>query len=473
MAQTTNNLKFYNTETNKKEPFETIEPGVVRMYTCGPTVYDYAHIGNFRAYLFEDILRRYLKYRGYKVNHVMNITDVEDKIIREAGNRNVSIYDYVQPYSSAFFEDLDTLNIERAEHYPHATDFIPQMVDIVKTLKEKGYTYEKNGSIYYKIMNFENYGRLSGITPDSVKVGARIDSDEYEKDDARDFVLWKAKKEGEHFWETEIGEGRPGWHLECSCMSMYYLGEELDIHCGGEDNIFPHHENEIAQSEAVTGKRFVRYWLHCRHLLVEGEKMSKSKGNFFTLRDLLAKDFHPMAIRFFIISSHYRTPVNLTMEALQGAFSGWQRIMDFYDRLKALSQSDANENTQIIQTLDEELKKCVKKFEMYMDDDLDSPRAVAALFDFIREANKILDSQPVPSQQAKTVLSTLKQIDSVLGIIKEEESNLDREIEDLIQQRQQARKRKDFATADAIRDRLSQQGIILEDTPEGVRWKKR
>jgi len=471
MAQLEHNIHFYNTETNRKELFKSIEPAHVRLYTCGPTVYDYAHIGNYRAYVFEDILRRYLKFRGYRVTQVMNLTDVEDKIIHRATEKGISIFDYTVPYIQAFFEDLDTLNIERAEHYPRATEHIPQMLALIRKLLEAGYTYEKDGSIYYRINRFSKYGRLSGIKPDEVKVGARIDADEYEKDDARDFVLWKAKKENEHFWESEFGPGRPGWHIECSAMSIQYLGEQFDIHTGGEDNIFPHHENEIAQSEAVTGKRFVNYWLHCRHLLVDGEKMAKSKNNFFTLRDLIQKGHPPAAIRYLLVSSHYRSPLNLTEESLQAAYSAWTRIMDFRTRIREMIETCIAKPPS--GEIDIELYECDRAFKQYMDDDLDTPRALAALFDFIREANKIFDDGPIPASQGREVLELLDRIDSVLGVMKDNETLLDEEIERLIRERQEARQRKEFSTADAIRDQLAAQGIILEDTRDGVRWKRR
>jgi cysteinyl-tRNA synthetase len=464
-------ITFYNTETKEKEVFKSIEDKHVRMYTCGPTVYDFAHIGNYRAYLFEDILRRYLKYCGYKVTQVMNLTDVEDKIIRKSQEQQISIFDVTSPFEKAFFEDLDTLNIERAEHYPKATDHIDEMVELIRTLKEKGFTYEKDGSIYFRIHNFKEYGKLSGNRPESVKVGARLDSDEYEKEEASDFVLWKTRKEGEHYWETEFGEGRPGWHLECSAMSIKYLGKHFDIHTGGEDNIFPHHENEIAQSEAATDETFVNYWLHCRHLLVGGEKMSKSKGNFYTLRSLIEKGFHPMAIRYFIVSNHYRSPINLTMDALHGSHSAWSRIMDFHSRLNENLNSDSDGERS--DTLASEMQRCVQRFEEHMNDDLDTPRAVAALFDFIREANKLMDEQPIDKAQIQEVLSMLERIDSVLGVILEEDELLDEDIDRLIQERQDARKNKDFARADAIRDELVEKGIILEDTKDGVRWKRR
>ncbi len=464
-------IYFYNSESKRKELFKSIEPGHVRMYTCGPTVYNYAHIGNYRAYIFEDVLRRYLKYRGYRVTQVMNLTDVEDKIIRTSKEKGISIYEHTAPYIDAFFEDIDTLNIERAEHYPRATEHIPQMVELVKKLIDKGYTYEKDGSIYCRINKFDSYGRLSGIRPDEVKSGARIDSDEYEKEDARDFVLWKGKKEGEHYWETELGPGRPGWHIECSAMSKEYLGEHFDIHTGGEDNIFPHHENEIAQSEAAYDTKFVNYWLHCRHLLVDGEKMAKSKGNFFTLRDLIEQGHHPMAIRYFLVSGHYRSSLNLTEDSLQAAHSAWTRIMDFHTRIREIVES--NVSAPRTERLDEELQNFVKQFNAHMDDDLDTPRALAVLFDFIREVNKLLDAAPIAQSQAHSLLDTLQRVDSVMGVIQEEEELLDEEIEQMIEKRQEARKQKDFATADAIRDQLADQGIILEDTRDGVRWKRR
>lgn len=464
-------IYFHNTETNRKEEFHSIEPGHVRMYTCGPTIYDYAHIGNYRAYLFEDVLRRYLQYRGYRVTQVMNLTDVEDKIIRKAQEQGKTIFEVTKPFEQAFFEDLDTLGIERAEYYPRATAHIPEMVALIQSLRDKGLTYEKDGSIYFRVSAFQDYGRLSGNRPDSLKPGARVDADEYEKEEASDFVLWKARKEGEHFWETELGPGRPGWHIECSAMSMKYLGPHFDIHTGGEDNIFPHHENEIAQSEGATGTRFVNYWLHCRHLLVGGEKMAKSKGNFFTLRDLIQQGNHPMALRYFIVSSHYRSPLNLTPEGLKAAHAAWSRIMDFHTRLREGLQS--GKSGAFSNDLERAVRTSVQRFEEHMNDDLDTPRAAAALFDLIREANKILDAGPVERGQLQSVSDTLRRIDTVLGVIRPEEPMLDEEIERLIQDRQEARKRRDFAAADAIRDQLAARGIVLEDTREGVRWKRR
>ncbi|HOE13003.1 MAG TPA: cysteine--tRNA ligase [bacterium] len=463
-------LQFTNTMGGKKEEFHPLNPPNVGMYTCGPTVYDFAHIGNFRTYIFEDILRRYLIYRGYRVFQVMNLTDVEDKIIRAAQSKGISIFEHTRPYIEAFFEDLDTLRIQRAEVYPKATDHIPEMLEIIRILREKGHTYESEGSIYYRISTFPRYGALSGITPDSVKVGARVDQDEYEKEDARDFVLWKARKEGEHFWQTEYGEGRPGWHIECSAMSRKYLGDTFDIHCGGEDNIFPHHENEIAQSEAATGKPFVKYWLHSRHLMVEGEKMSKSKGNFYTLRDLLQKGHSALAIRYFLLSGYYRVQLNLTEDGLHAAHQAWRRLLDFRRRLVE-TQDKAPEGP-----LSEEARAIAEKglrgFEEHMDDDLNTPQALAEVFDFVRDANRFLDRDAATKADARHFLAILMRTDTVLAVLEEEQKSLDAEIESLIAERQEARKNRNWARADAIRDQLAAQGIVLEDTKDGVRWKR-
>ncbi len=463
-------LQFTNTMSGKKEEFQPLNPPHVGMYTCGPTVYDFAHIGNFRTYMFEDILRRYLAYRGYHVFQVMNLTDVEDKIIRAAQSKGISIFEHTRPYIEAFFEDLDRLRIQHAEVYPKATEHIPEMLEIIKVLREKGHTYESDGSIYYRISTFPRYGALSGITPDSVKVGARVDQDEYEKEDARDFVLWKAKKEGEHSWQTEYGEGRPGWHIECSAMSRKYLGDTFDVHCGGEDNIFPHHENEIAQSEAATGKPFVKYWLHSRHLMVEGEKMSKSKGNFFTLRDLLQKGHSALAIRYFLLSGYYRIQLNLTEDGLHAAHQAWRRLMDFRQRLIE-TQEKAREGP-----LSEEARAIAERglrgFEDCMDDDLNTPQALAEIFDFVRDANRFLDRDSATKADARHFLAILMRTDCVLAVLEEEQKSLDAEIESLIADRQEARKNRNWARADAIRDQLAAEGIVLEDTKDGVRWKR-
>ena len=326
-------LRLHNTLTGNEEELRTIEEGVVRLYTCGPTVYDYAHIGNFRTFVFQDLLRRYLVYRGLRVKHVMNITDVDDRIIQNAHAQGMSLKDYTEKYTQAFFEDSRTLRIELPELMPRATAHIPEMVALIKRLEEKGYTYRKDGSIYFSISRFKDYGKLSKADFSGIQAGARVDTDKYDKENARDFALWKAPKEGEDFWETEIGPGRPGWHIECSAMSMKYLGETFDIHCGGADLVFPHHENEIAQSEAATGKPFVHYWLHPEFLIVEGEKMSKSLGNQFTLRDLLAKGPAPEAIRYLLLSVHYRRQLNFTWDGLQQAEASLQRLEEFVLRM--------------------------------------------------------------------------------------------------------------------------------------------
>jgi len=326
-------LRFWNTMTRRLDEFQPLEPGRVGLYTCGPTVYDFAHLGNFRAYIFEDLLRRYLEYSGFQVTQVMNITDIDDKTIRRSREEGLSLTDYTRRYEKAFYEDRDALRIKPAAFYPRATDHIPEMVELVRRLEAGGFAYRKDGSIYFSIEKFPGYGRLAGIEAGALKAGVRVDSDEYEKEDVRDFVLWKESKPGEPVYETTLGPGRPGWHLECSAMSMKYLGETFDIHTGGVDNIFPHHENEIAQSEAATGRPFARYFLHCAHLMVEGEKMAKSKGNFYTLRDLLARGHDPVAVRALLLAVHYRSPLNFTFDGLAAAGRSVERIQGFYRRL--------------------------------------------------------------------------------------------------------------------------------------------
>ena len=355
------------------------------MYTCGPTVYDYAHIGNFRAYAWEDLLRRYLKARGYRVVHVMNITDVDDKTIRGARAAGVSLDQFTEKYIQAFFEDLDTLGIERAEHYPRATRHIPEMVDLVRRLMERGHAYESKGSIYFRLDSFPDYGKLANLDREGMIANFRVDSDEYEKSDVRDFVLWKARKEDEPYWDTSLGEGRPGWHVECSAMSMKYLGESFDIHTGGTDNIFPHHENEIAQSEAATGKRFVRTWMHCSHLVVNGEKMSKSKGNFFTLRDLIQRGCGARAVRYLLISQHYRKPLNFTLEGIAWAASNLNRLGDCVRRLAGSLPSGRDE------ALARFTSGVRDRFYDAMDDDLNSATALGFLFELVREGNTASD----------------------------------------------------------------------------------
>src|SRR5713226_5188707 len=375
-------IRLHNTLSNQTEPFVPLKPGEVSMYTCGPTVYDYAHIGNYRTFVFQDILRRFLKLRGFRLNHVMNLTDVDDRIIANAAAKNVSIRDYTEKFVQAFFADCKTLSIEAPEHWIRATDNIDSMVELIQRLQQKTYTYSTEGSIYYRIAKFPNYGKLSRIDVSGIQAGARVDNDRYEKESARDFALWKAPKPGEHFWDTPIGRGRPGWHIECSAMAMKYLGETLDIHTGGVDLAFPHHENEIAQSEAATGKTFVRYWLHAEHLLVEGEKMSKSLGNFFTLRDLFAKGYKPSALRFALASVPYRRQLNFTFDGLQQAASAVERLRNFVARLKT-EKFPAGESA----AMTGRAGQAEQQFEAGLADDLNVAVALAAVFDLVRDVN--------------------------------------------------------------------------------------
>jgi len=461
-------IHFRNSLTRKKEEFVPIDSGKVRLYTCGPTVYYYAHIGNLRTFMFEDILRRYLKYKGYQVTQVMNITDIDDKTIRDSMAEGVSLKEFTLRYTEAFFEDLDTLRIERAEEYPAATDHIPEMVAIVQKLVAAGLAYEVEGNYYFKISAFPNYGNLAKIDMEGLKAGARVASDEYEKESVSDFALWKAWEEadGDVFWETELGKGRPGWHLECSAMSMKYLGEHFDIHTGGIDNMFPHHENEIAQSEGATGKKFVNYWMHSEHLIVEGKKMSKSLGNFYTLRDLLDKGYSGLAVRYLLMSSHYRQQLNFTMSGLEAAASSLTRYNDFISNLSAYSGGKSNGEASDV------IKKAVDGFEAGLDDDLNISKALASVFDFITDVNRLKADGHLADKERDEALVVIRRFDSVLGIERQTEM-LDAQIDDLIKQRNDARSNKDYALSDKIRDDLAAQGIILEDTPGGVRWKRK
>jgi cysteinyl-tRNA synthetase len=460
-------LKLHNTLSNKEEEFHPLEEGVVRLYTCGPTVYDYAHIGNFRTFVFQDLLRRYLKYLKYRVIHVMNITDVDDKTIQNARKQGMTLKDYTSKYTEAFIADCKTLRIELPELMPRATDHIPEMVAMIKTLEEKGYTYRKDGSVYFSIAHFPEYGKLSKADFSGAQAGVRIDADKYDKENARDFVLWKAKKEGEDFWETEIGPGRPGWHIECSAMSMKYLGKTFDIHCGGIDLVFPHHENEIAQSECATGKTFVRYWVHPEFLIVEGEKMSKSLGNFFRLQDLLSQGHSPEAIRYLLLSVHYRKQLNFTQDGLRQAQASIQRLEDFILRAKEIAKDE--ESTPEFQ---EEVQSARKRFTDAMDADLNTSAALAVIFDFVRMAYQRDNQGALSGGDARLAIAFLMEIDQVFSILRAQPELLDEEIARQIEARQAARRRRDFAEADRIRQWLLSKGIQLEDTREGVRWKR-
>ncbi|MCW4010658.1 MAG: cysteine--tRNA ligase [Candidatus Bathyarchaeota archaeon] len=463
-------FRLFNTLTRQKELFNPIEAGKVGMYTCGPTIYDYAHIGNFRAFVFEDLLKRWLQHQGYSVNHVMNLTDVDDKTIKGSQKQAKPLREYTDFYAKAFFEDIKALNIEPATVYPRATDHIPEMVKLIKTLLAKGVAYRgEDGSIYFAISKFPEYGKLSHLRVGELKAGARVSQDEYAKEEAQDFALWKTwtPEDGDVFWETELGKGRPGWHIECSAMSMRYLGETFDIHCGGVDNMFPHHENEIAQSQAATGKPFVHYWMHNEHLLVEGKKMAKRSGNFYTLRDLLAKELDPLAIRYLLLSTHYRQQFNFTFEGLDAAKGAIERLANLQRRLKDANGSGSPEK------LAEITARAQTCFREAMDDDLNVSVALAALFDFVREINNLLDANALSKTEAAQASAAVADFDKVLGVVPQsKEETLPAEAEELIQKREEARKAKDWKTADAIRQQLKTMGITVEDTAQGVRWKR-
>jgi len=461
-------LRFRNTYSRQKEEFRPIEPGKVKMYTCGPTVYDFAHIGNFRTYMFEDLLRRYLKYKGYEVIQVMNLTDVDDKTIRGSRAEGVPLHKYTVRYIEAFFEDLDTLGIERAEVYPRATEHIPEMVEIIRKLIDRGKAYEIDGNYYYKIAAFPAYGKLSNLDMEGLKPGARIATDEYEKDSVSDFALWKAwdPEDGEVFWETELGKGRPGWHIECSAMSTKYLGNHFDIHTGGVDNIFPHHENEIAQSEGATGEKFVDYWLHSEHLIVEGRRMGKSLGNYYTLQDLLKKGYSGVVVRYLLIATHYRQQLNFTFQGLESAANALERYNDFISNLAEYPGAGAGGHAEDI------IAKARKGFEEALDDDLNISEGLGVVFDFIRDINRLKAEDKLSAEERNRALEIIRKFDTVLNFTYQPQE-IDAEIEVLIQQRTEARKNKNYALADKIRDDLLKQGIVLEDSPGGVKWKRK
>jgi cysteinyl-tRNA synthetase len=465
-------LKFRNTLTGRVEEFRPLKDGEVTFYYCGPTVWNYGHIGNFRSGVAADIVRRYLKYKGFKVNHVMNITDVDDRIISEAQKAGLSIDDYTAKYIDAFWEDFDALGCERPEVVPRATHHIPEMATMIEQLIASDHAYRSDDSIYYRIASFPSYGKLSKINFAGNIAGAseRVDTDKYEKEDARDFALWKGPaSETEPAWDTAIGRGRPGWHIECSAMSMKYLGETFDIHAGGIDLVFPHHENEIAQSEGATGKPFVRYWIHFEHLKVDGETMSKSKGNYYTFRDVAEKGFSPAAIRYFLLSVPYNKQLNFTFDALAGAERTVASLRDFRSRLsEAKTEPGKNEK------MSEAAARALQEFEAAMDDDLNTSIALAVVHNLSREVNTALARKQVREEDQRELLAAIDRIDTVLNVFGEQKREmLDSEIQSLIDERQEARHRRDFARADQIRDELFNRGIILEDTKDGVRWKRK
>jgi cysteinyl-tRNA synthetase len=465
-------LRFYNTLTLDVQPFVPSDGKTVRMYTCGPTVYDFAHIGNFRTFVFFDLLRRWLRASGgYQLDHVMNITDVDDKIIRNAVAQKKSLNEYSNIYTEAFFEDTKLLRLETAEHVVRATEHIPQMAHAIKELGEKGFTYEHDGSVYFRIAKFPEYGHLSRIDLSANRAGARVDVDTYEKDDARDFVLWKAPKEGEVFWETEIGRGRPGWHIECSVMAIQYLGATLDIHAGGIDLVFPHHENEIAQSEALTGKQFARFWMHSEFLLVEGQKMSKSLGNFFTLRDILQRGYPPETVRYLLASVPYRKSLNFTFDGLKSAATAIDRLRNYELRLDTARFPDGNNAAIQIRS-----EQALHQFNEALDDDLNSAEALAAVFEYVRETNSSMDSGSFMAGNVAGAKALLVRFDMFFDVLKpsvKSDAISDTDVDVLIQERSQAKKSKNFKRSDEIRDQLTAAGIILEDTKDGVRWKRK
>jgi cysteinyl-tRNA synthetase len=462
-------LQFFNTLTRSKEEFVPLSPPQVRLYTCGPTVYNFAHIGNFRTFVFEDLLRRYLEYRGYRVTHVMNITDVEDKIIRSVRETGETLPQLTSRYTQAFLDDLKTLNCKPAHHLPRATECVAEIIALIGTLMDKGVAYRADdGSVYFSIKKFPQYGKLARLKMEELKLGARVSHDEYAKESLSDFALWKAwnEKDGDVAWDSPWGRGRPGWHIECSAMSMKLLGESFDLHCGGEDLIFPHHEDEIAQSEAATGKPFVKYWLHSAHLMVNGEKMSKSAGNFYTLRDLLTKGWTGREVRYALASVHYRLPLNFTMDGLEGARSSLGRIDELRLKLKELTSTVAPTEGGA------DVDRAVKGFEEALDDDLNIAAALGVLFEFVRDTNKRLDSRSVSPQEAAAMLGAWERFDSVLGVGPATAAEVPLEIQRLVEERQGARKSKNFKRADEIRAELTRLGWVLEDTAQGARVKR-
>ncbi len=464
-------LKLTNTLGGAKEVFEPLEPGHARMYTCGLTVYSRGHIGNFRTFVAQDVLRRYLKYKGYRVTQVMNFTDIDDRTIVGASAAGLPLREYTDQFIRDYYEDADALRIERAEHYPRATDpeHLDAMVELVKKLKEHGHTYESDGSTYFRISTLPSYGRLSRIDLEGIQSGARVDSDDYEKEDARDFVLWKGAKENEPSWESPFGPGRPGWHLECSAMSMKLLGETFDIHSGGVDLIFPHHENEIAQSEGATGKPFVRYWIHAEFLLVEGEKMAKSKGNQFTVRELVDEGFSPVGIRYLLLASHYRKQLNFSRDGVRQAEQAVRRVDDFLERLREVRTEGS-----VSAGAEEIARRAIEGFEEAMDDDLNTSGALAALFDLVKEGNIALSSSSITTGDASKIIETVERMNTVFDVFGHTEAVLvDEEVEKLITERREARARRDFARSDEIRDLLAERGIVLEDGASGTRWRRK
>jgi cysteinyl-tRNA synthetase len=464
-------MRLYNTLTRKKEEFKPLDEKEVRMYSCGPTVYNYFHIGNARPFIIFDTLRRYLEYRGYNVKFVQNFTDIDDKMIKRAQEENITVKELADKFIQEYFVDAKGLGIKEATVHPKATENIDAIIDIISKLEKKGFAYSVDGDVYFSTRRFKEYGKLSHQSLEDLELGSRIDVDE-RKEDPMDFVLWKAQKPGEPAWDSPWGKGRPGWHIECSAMANKYLSDTIDIHSGGQDLIFPHHENEIAQSEAANGKPFARYWIHNGFINVNGEKMAKSRGNFFTVRDI-ANTFDYEVIRFFMLSAHYRSPINFSEDLLEQAQNGLERIYNCLDNLEYLTKNAAAmEMTESERELRDRLIGLKEKFIDAMDDDLNTADALAAVFDIVKESNTNINAGNNPSKEIiEYAYSLIKELGGVLGIAqKKQDKSIDSEIQELINKRQQARKEKDWNTADEIRDRLKDMGIILEDTPQGVKW---
>lgn len=469
-------IKLYNHLSRKKELFKPLKKGRAGLYTCGPTVYNFVHIGNLRTYIFEDVLRRTLEYAGYRVRHVMNITDVEDKIIRDAAKAGKDIKEFTAPYEAAFFEDLAKLNIERAWKYPRATEHIPEMVRLTQALLKKGVAYQMDRSVYFAIARFKPYGKLSRVGKRALKAGARVDTDEYTKQDVKDFVLWKGKKAGEPSWPALFGEGRPGWHIECSAMSMKSLGETFDIHAGGIDLLFPHHENEIAQSEGATGKKFARFFIEGEHLLVNNEKMSKSLGNVFSLRDIEMRGFSPLALRYLVLTSHYRSKLNFTWESLSGAQRSMQKLYDFV-RMARETVAQENQKSKIrnqktqtkLKNHTKELDTYKMQFEKMIADDLNTPKALTVVWKVTHEYHK----QP-SRYDAEEILTFLYDVDRILGLrLKEVKAEaIPEHILKFAENREKYRQLKDWAKADEMRKKIKAAGYAVEDAPEGSKVKK-
>ena len=479
-------LRFYNTLTRRIEEFEPIRPPEVRMYTCGPTVYERAHIGNFRTFIWEDLLRRYLRWKAYEVVQVMNLTDLDDRTIGAAVDRGISLDEVTAPVIEAFFQDWDTLGLQRVEHTPRATEHVDQMIDLIRRLETRGLTYEAEGSVYFAIDRFPDYGRLVKLDAEKLRTSARAEGDEeYDKDDPRDFVLWKGGVRGDEAevasWDSPWGRGRPGWHLECSAMAMEYLGDRLDIHTGGVDNIFPHHTNEIAQSEGATGVPFARYWLHAAHLLVDGGKMSKSLGNYYTVPDLLERGHRPSSIRYLLSSGHYRSHLNFTLEGLADADRALERLVGFGERLRGVAPDGGEGMAPADDPLVSLTRRARSAFVSSMDDDLNVSGALGAIFTLVREANQRLDAgKSAPGAGARAGLQLLADFDAVFGVLslrEREMGELDdalvRWVEERIRDRAEARRAGDYARADRIRAELEARGIVLEDTDGETRWKAR